>query len=146
MLKSKKPEQSLEFILNNTARILNTAISRTFVKNGFDVTVEQWTILNILWEKDGRCQYELAEASEKERPGITRIIDNMEKNNLVVRVPSENDKRHKLIFLTYKAKELKEKLNDIANITVLKAAKSISKDELNNFKEINLKIQSNLAE
>lgn len=146
MSKTIKSDQSLEFILNSTSRILNNAISRMFIKNGFEVTVEQWTILNILWEKDGRCQYELAEISEKDRPGITRIVDNMEKNNLVVRVPSESDRRHKLIFLTHKAKELKEKLNEIANLTVVKATNNITAEQLCDFKEINRKIQTNLAD
>ena len=92
------------------------------------------------------CQYELAEISEKDRPGITRIVDNMEKNNLVVRVPSESDRRHKLIFLTHKAKELKEKLNEIANLTVVKATNNITAEQLCDFKEINRKIQTNLAD
>ena len=50
---------------------------------------------------------------EKDRTGITRIIDNMEKNGLVERRIHENDRRSYRIFLTELGRNMK---NDLISI------------------------------
>jgi DNA-binding MarR family transcriptional regulator len=65
-----------------------------------------------LWIKDGQAQQELCVYTDRDKPSTTRLIDTMEKHNLVVRVPDQHDRRVKLIYLTHKGRELQKTLMD----------------------------------
>ena len=54
---------------------------------GYDVTCEQWSVLVNLGKKNGQSQQELAGLICKDKTSVTRLIDNMEKHSLVVRIP-----------------------------------------------------------
>ena len=66
-------------ILNGkVSAAINRKLSRNFRQNGVEITPEQWTVLLFLWEKDGVTQQELCNATFKDKPSMTRLIDNME--------------------------------------------------------------------
>ena len=72
-------------ILNGkVSAAINRKLSRNFRQNGVDITPEQWTVLLFLWERDGVTQQELCNATFKDKPSMTRLIDNMERQHLVV--------------------------------------------------------------
>ena len=69
-------------ILNGkVSAAINRKLSRNFRQNGMDITPEQWTVLLFLWEKDGVTQQELCNATFKDKPSMTRLIDNMERED-----------------------------------------------------------------
>ena len=74
----------------------STAIARRLQKklndSGLKLTIEQWSVLYHLWKEDGRSQQELCNATFRDKPSITRLVDNLEKLNLVKRVAAENDR------------------------------------------------------
>ncbi|WP_183477169.1 MarR family transcriptional regulator [Mesonia hippocampi] len=74
-----------------------------------EISKEHWSILAILWEKNGCSQQYLAQKSFRDRPSISRLIDKMEKDGLVERRNDKNDRRLKLIFLTSAGKSLEKK-------------------------------------
>ena len=88
---------SLGYLVNHAARTLVNGLSKNFAEAGWDVTAEQWRVLVNLWDKDGRTQQELSQATGKKKTSITRLIHGMEKRNLVVRVPDQRDRRQNLI-------------------------------------------------
>ncbi len=61
---------------------------------------------------------------------MTRLIDNMERQHLVVRISDKNDRRTNLIHLTKTGKELEENAHTIANKTLKEALQGITVDEL----------------
>ena len=66
-------------ILNGkVSAAINRKLSRNFRLNDMEITPEQWTVLLYLWEKDGVTQQELCNATFKDKPSMTRLIDNME--------------------------------------------------------------------
>ena len=97
-------------ILNGkVSAAINRKLSRNFRQNGLEITPEQWTVLIFLWEKDGVTQQELCNATFKDKPSMTRLIDNMERQHLVVRISDKKDRRTNLIHLTKDGKELEER-------------------------------------
>jgi len=131
-------------MVNTTARQINNSIARAFSKAGHDITVEQWEVLMALWNRDGQCQHELATFCLKDRPSITRILDNMEKRELVVRVSSQVDRRNKGVHLTEKGKSLQDPLNNIAKAATKVALKNIDKDVIESTKAFLKMVQANL--
>ena len=85
-------------ILNGkVSAAINRKLSRNFRQNGVEITPEQWTVLLFLWEKDGVTQQELCNATFKDKPSMTRLIENMERQHLVVRIADKRDRRTNLI-------------------------------------------------
>ncbi len=131
----KKNHSGLELILllNSTLRQLNNKLAREIETEQNDITVEQLSLLIALLNKEGISQQDLGEYVDKDRPSITRLLDNMEKNSLVVRVTFEMDRRVRLIYLTKKGKELQTRLFKTAETTVKRAIKNVNTELLSNF-------------
>ena len=75
----------------------STAVARRLQKHfrqaGLDITIEQWSILYHLWLEDCLSQQELCNRTYRDKPSITRLIDNLEKQKLVKRIASKEDRR-----------------------------------------------------
>lgn len=108
-------KQTKYYQFSRIARQINVAINHLFSAKGFDITIDQWAILNTLQLNDGLCQNQLAESTGKDRSSITRIIDSLEKETYLYRESSLNDRRNKLIFLTNKGREAELCLNSVIN-------------------------------
>jgi len=136
-------EKSLGYAMGRATRSLGALVNRNFAAAGYDVTCEQWSILTNLGKKNGLSQQELTGLLCKDKTSITRLIDNMENHNLVVRIPDKSDGRQKLIYLTKKGKILQEKLVGIIQNTLAEAKKSISANDLEVCKKVLHQIYEN---
>lgn len=127
----------------------STAISRRIQKNfrqaGLDITVEQWSVLYHLWKEDGLSQQDLCNRSFRDRPSITRLLHNMEKQGLVNRVINTNDRRINHIFLTDTAKSLKESTTLVANHTLNEGLNGVTKEEIDTVRKVLQQVYDNLA-
>lgn len=138
-------EESLGHLVGKTTRALWNRLHNMFVKGGYDVTVEQWIILLKLWHQNGQFQQQLAENTGKDKTSITRLIDGLEKRNLVVRVPDTIDRRCKRIYLTNKGKALQKELILLAQKNLSEAQKSIKPEHLKICKNVLRKVHGNIT-
>ena len=83
-------------------------LQRQIVKKE-NLTPPQFSILNQLWESDGKQFKELASSCCCSPSTITGIIDTMEKNHLVYRDSNPEDRRSLLVKLTDKGKQIEQK-------------------------------------
>jgi len=131
-------------LLNSTLRQLNNKLAREIETEQNDITVEQLSLLIALLNKEGISQQELGEYVDKDRPSITRLLDNMEKNSLVVRITNEMDRRVRLIYPTKKGKELQTGLFKTAETAVKRSIKNVSPELLSNFVSVAEMIKNNI--
>lgn len=124
---------------------INRRLSRNFRQAGIDITPEQWTVLLYLWEKDGVTQQELCNATYKDKPSMTRLIDNMERQHLVVRISDKKDRRTNLIHLTKTGKEMQHAARHISQSTLEEALKGLTVEQLNTSQEVLRTIFNNLS-
>ncbi|HEX6916106.1 MAG TPA: MarR family transcriptional regulator [Chitinophagaceae bacterium] len=126
----------------------STAVARRLQKNfranGLDITIEQWSILYHLWKEDCLSQQELCNRTFRDKPSITRLIDNLEKQKLVKRVSSASDKRINLVCLTEAARELQDTTLRIANETMDEALAGVGREEIEMVKTVLQKVYDNL--
>lgn len=126
----------------------STAVARRLQKNfraaGLDITIEQWSILYHLWKEDCLSQQELCNRTFRDKPSITRLIDNLEKQKLVKRISSAEDKRINLVCLTDASKELQDTTLRIANETMDEALVNVTKEEIEMVKHVLQKVYDNL--
>jgi DNA-binding MarR family transcriptional regulator len=79
-----------------------------------DIGHSGWIVLSRLWEEDGLSQQEISDRSGVAKPNISTYIDALEQTDYVVRVDDAADRRNYKIFITQKAKKLKDKCQALA--------------------------------
>ena len=110
-----------------------------------NLTIVQGSVLYHLWKEDGRSQQELCNETFRDKPSITRLVDNLEKLNLVKRVASESDRRVNRIYLTKEAQKLQEAAMALAEETLNDALEGVPPDQVNLCKEVLQKVYDNLV-
>jgi len=85
---------------------LRRFMQKKFRENNIDLTYEMHQIMACLWKTDGLSQQELADLTVKDKSSMTFLIDNLVKRGLVKRTQDPEDRRRKLIYLTFKGKQL----------------------------------------
>ncbi|HEY2421610.1 MAG TPA: MarR family transcriptional regulator [Neobacillus sp.] len=135
-------DSSVGYLLNRTALKLNTLLTRRL--NVYNVTPEQFVLLTRLMEEDGLSQKELALRSEKDPPGVTRILDSMVTKGLIKRENQENDRRTFSIFLTEKARAIYNELVVIEQQTMKDMLNGLTEEEINFFRNVLKQIKKNV--
>ena len=125
-----------------------TAVARRLQKNfrnaGIEITIEQWSVLYHLWKEDGLSQLELGNRTFRDKASTTRLIDNLEKQELVTRVASKDDRRINLVYLTDTAKPLHQITYELANKTMNESLQNITKEEIEVVKNVLQRVYDNL--
>ena len=131
--------------IGRTCKIINMYISDVLKHNNIQVTKEQWIVLKILHEdNDGIIQNDLAFITDRNKASLTRLINVMEKNNLVKRIPSKEDSRKNLIYITNNGKQLFLKVKPLMLSSIETLQNGITEDEKSIFINVMTKIQTNL--
>jgi DNA-binding MarR family transcriptional regulator len=138
------PENFIGYQLKTSGRAFTNEVNSRVKELGLPITIEQIGIIFRLFFNPGTTQKDIAGFFCKDKTTIARIVGTMERNDLVVRVPSEIDKRINLLYLTNKGKELQSILIKVVLETSEKAAKGISKEELEITKKVLNQIKINL--
>ncbi|MDD3273930.1 MAG: MarR family transcriptional regulator [Bacteroidales bacterium] len=115
-----------------------------FAEHGFNLTAEQFLVMDTLWDEGTMSQQEIADIILKDKNSVTKLIDALERKGLVVRVVGENDRRQKMIHLTEKAIEVKEAITKIALDSTDSIIKDIPREELINFVKVLNKMADNI--
>ena len=132
------------FLLEKTQRTIKRFAMQKFAEFGFDVTVDQWMVLKQLHYHQSLSQTELAKATFKGMPTLTRIVDILSDKGLVVREADPTDRRKFQAKLTARGGRIvKTMLPKVASIR--KAAwDGLSKEDFDNFQRVLNTIQQNL--
>ncbi|RJR45268.1 MAG: MarR family transcriptional regulator [Desulfobacteraceae bacterium] len=139
-----KRENSPGYIIHRLDSLLKLSLQRAFQSEGFDFTAEQWGVLLRLYESEGIHQSELSARAGKDRHNITRILNGLEKNGYVRRVPDKRDTRRLNIFLTRKSRDIEERLFSIVIDLLERAFAGLSKKDIREMRRIHNHIIANV--
>ncbi|MBQ7533762.1 MAG: MarR family transcriptional regulator [Bacteroidales bacterium] len=128
--------------------ILNSRIKKCFIdrlqQNGINVTPEQYLVLDILWEKQSLSQQNIANLIQKDKNSVTKIIDSLEKKNLVNRVVDQKDRRINKIELTKEGLALEKITTEVAINFMNDTVKDIDGQDLDKLVEVMRKLKDNI--
>lgn len=128
--------------------ILNSRIKKCFFdklqENGINITPEQFLVLDILWKEQSLSQQNIADIIQKDKNSVTKIIDSLEKKNLVRRVVDKNDRRINKIELTDDGSALEKVTTEVAINFMNDVVKDIDAQELDIFVNVMRKLKNNL--
>jgi len=131
--------------LGKTSRMFGFLLHEVMVDHDIDITKEQLIILIKLNEKGSLKQRELAFITDRDKTSLTRLINTMERKNLVERRISAEDKRVNIVHITEAGYSLLESATPILHNTVQKAQQGISSSELNDAVTTIKKLQNNIS-
>ena len=139
-----KKGELYSFITGKASTAIGRRLQKNFKQANLDITIEQWSVLYHLWKQDGMSQQQLCDATFRDKPSITRLVDNLEKLQLVKRNSSKEDRRMNLIVLTEEGKELEEKCMMLANTTLNEALEGVTNGQIEIAKEVLQMVYENL--
>ena len=104
------------FLVTKIKQLGDSIFERILAEKNIDAfNGAQGRILYVLWQEDGVPIKIISEKSGLAITSLTTMLERMEKNGLISRKTDEADKRKTLLFLTDKAKELKEAYDSVSN-------------------------------
>ena len=112
MILNKQVAVYLNLVHNRTKQYISTI----FQEHGFNITPEQFLVMDTLWNEGTMTQQQIAHTIMKDKNSVVKLIDGLEKKNLVTRVADKMDRRQNLIELTPYAKELDTQIK-VSNAT-----------------------------
>ncbi|QGH32904.1 MarR family transcriptional regulator [Gracilibacillus salitolerans] len=79
----------------------------------YGISVTQMHFLMLLYQEDGVTQYLLSQKLYVDKATATRSVQKLEKEGFIIRRESTGDRRQNLVFITDKARSIKEEILDI---------------------------------
>ncbi len=119
-------------------------MSTFFQNQGFDITPEQFLVLDTLWDDGVQSQQEIAVKISKDKNSVTKLIDALEKKNYVQRVAYKQDRRLNLIHITESGQKIKEKVTEIALEATNSIIREIPIQDLETFIKVLTKMSDNM--
>jgi DNA-binding MarR family transcriptional regulator len=138
------PLDSLVFLTIRVGKLLVNRFKEDDRMESHDFHPHHMGILVDLWTRDGVRQQDLAISSIKDKSSITRSLNVLEKQNILVRIPDPKDKRTKRIFLTHKGKQLQEELEPMARAAIQQAISGIDPEQVDICKRVLKSMYENL--
>jgi DNA-binding MarR family transcriptional regulator len=139
-----KKSELYSFITGKASTAIARRLQKNFKQSGVDITIEQWSVLYHLWKQDGLSQQQLCDATFRDKPSITRLVDNLEKLGLVKRMADKADRRINKVCITPEAQKLQELSMEVANRTLNEALAGVTNGQIEIAKEVLNMVYENL--
>jgi DNA-binding MarR family transcriptional regulator len=142
--------RQVEFPLAESSGFLvrdaNRAFQRLLEKRiaAYGVTRGQWYFLRVLWSQDGLSQRELSARVRTMEPTTVVALRTMERSGLIRRVRSRDDRRRSQVWLTAKARRLRDELLPLARGITDQAERDIARADLVSFRRVIRRMTKNL--
>lgn len=109
-------------------RVLNTSVTKALLAQ--DVSIPEWKLLGQLHDHGLMRLADLAQRLDVEPPLVTKLIDGLEKKNMIKRTSHPQDKRAKVISITKKGKDAVLTLEVPVKTAMGKLLQGITPEEL----------------
>ena len=118
---------SAGYLANHMARLFANGLHRRIGPLG--LSPARFPVLLELWEQDGLTQSELVRRLDVEKATMANTLARMERDGLIERRPSPDDRRARLIFVTDRARRLQGAAMAAAAAENRQALSGLSADE-----------------
>lgn len=131
--------------LNLVACKLKQYTSTVLRQSNIGLTPEQFLVIDILWNQGPMSQQKIADSIRKDKNSVTKLVNALEKKNLVRREQDIRDHRSKIITLTKKAEGMKLDAKEKGISMLDNMLEGISEDELRSVLDTLNKMTANMA-
>jgi MarR family transcriptional regulator, transcriptional regulator for hemolysin len=130
----EKLDEILFYTLEKSIKVYRKFAQNQILKNGYDITIDQWLVLKTLQENQHLSQNQIAELVFKDFASITRIIELLVKKNYIQRKINTNDRRKFELEITAEGNQMIENIYPIVIENRKQALTDLTIEEINNLK------------
>ena len=99
--------------LSKAERGYTKTLNKTFQSAGYDLSREQYELLQVLWEEDNVNQQTISKKLEKNKYNVTKLLNTLCKRGYVQRKMGKEDRRNNFVVLTEKGVEARKTLTQL---------------------------------
>jgi len=136
------PIESAGYLVRDAHRAFQKLLEKRIAAHG--ISRGQWYFLRVLWIEDGLSQRELSGRVGMMEPTTVIALRSMEKAGLIRRSRSTEDKRVTNVWLTAKAKRMREQMLLLARAINEVAGQGVSREEFDAFRRAITRMTENL--
>jgi DNA-binding MarR family transcriptional regulator len=136
------PIESAGYLVRDAHRAFQKLLEKRIAAYG--IARGQWYFLRVLWIEDGLSQRELSARVGMMEPTTVIALRSMEKVGLIRRVRMSEDKRVTKVWLTAKAKRIREQMLLLARGINEDACQGLSREEFETFRRAVTHMTENL--
>lgn len=136
---------AIAYIIQRCNRRLRLSLAKFLQNSGANISPEQWYLLFRLFERPGQSQSELADEELNDHPNITRLLDALQRRDLVRREPDPDDRRRTLVYLTDRGQDLVATLLPQVVEERKRIFRGLNQDDLDRLVETVHQIERNLG-
>ncbi len=135
---------NIYFQIELTARKIRQYGQNVLKAHGIDITIEQWLVLNVINENESINQIQIGEQLVKDKPTISRMVNQLENKGFIIKTTSSTDSRSTELSISKKGKTLINELYPIIEKIRFLGLSELSKNEKENIEITLEKIRKNL--
>lgn len=139
----EKLNDSFFYTLEKAVKFYHQYVQSQIKKKGFDITIDQWLVLNTIIDFPEITQTEIAERVFKDKASITRIIELLVQNGYISRNEHPYNRRMILLSITEHGISTVEQLKDFIQTFREDALKGIGDAQLQQTQHIMKTITEN---
>lgn len=94
------------YLMDRIMRHAKALTKEVFLREGIDVTVDQWVILKAIAEQEGASQQEVSGLTFREPAAITRMLGHLIKKGFVSKIIDPDDRRKQRLYLSDSGRQL----------------------------------------
>ena len=136
--------KQIGFFLNLVHNRFKQYVAGIFEEQGFNITPEQFLVMDALWDEGVLTQQQIADYLLKDKNSVVKLVDGLEDRKLVRRTSNPKDRRQNLIEVTDYAKSIQEKVTKVAVDAVDKIVNGISKEDMQAYIRVLSKMAENM--
>ena len=129
-----KLEDDLGYLMARTHRAMRRWLTSRLAPLG--ITFEQFKVLNALCEKEDISQIALADRVNMDKTSLARMLERMERADLICRKADTKDSRVNRITLTSKGRHLALQVTPERDLGLDKATEGLSQAEVRELKRL----------
>lgn len=131
----EKLDEVLFYTLEKSIKIYRKFAQSQILKNGYDITIDQWLVLKTLQENKHLSQNQISELVFKDFASTTRIIELLVQKQYIHRKINTTDRRKFELEITEKGNKIIEDIYPIVIENRKQALKNLTSEEVNNLKD-----------
>ncbi|MDE6072996.1 MAG: MarR family transcriptional regulator, partial [Muribaculaceae bacterium] len=116
--------ETLGYYLDRALNAMIKKLNKLFVEHNIDLQHSQYTVLKVLWCKNGVSQSKLSKILGKDPAAVSRALNYLEQKGYIIR-KSLNSKTNG-IYLTDYANSRKEEIDHVADLITESATNSMT--------------------
>lgn len=137
-------EKQILMFLNIAHNSVKQCMSEVFQKGGFNLTPEQFLVMDTLWDEGVLTQQQIADITMRDKNSIVKLIDGLENRKLVRRVSNPKDRRQNLIEVTPYSRKIKDKVTELSLESVATIVGDITREDLEAFVKTLARMERNM--